>query len=110
MRHALCIGINDYPGTGSDLAGCVNDAHDWGEELTKRSFDVELMLDAQATGDAMRAAMRRRLRTASAGDVVVITYSGHGTWVRDRDADESDGRDEALCPYDISTAGPLLDD
>ena len=28
-KRALCIGINDYPGTGSDLAGCVNDAHDW---------------------------------------------------------------------------------
>jgi hypothetical protein len=110
MRHALCIGINDYPGTGSDLVGCVNDAHDWAEELTKRSFDVELMLDSEATGDAMRAAMRRRLRAASAGDVVAVTYSGHGTWVRDRDADELDGRDEALCPYDIATAGPLLDD
>ena len=28
-KHALCIGINDYPGTGSDLSGCVNDANDW---------------------------------------------------------------------------------
>ena len=25
-KRALCIGINDYPGTGSDLTGCVNDA------------------------------------------------------------------------------------
>jgi len=25
-KHALCIGIDDYPGTDSDLAGCVNDA------------------------------------------------------------------------------------
>jgi hypothetical protein len=110
MRYALCIGINDYPGTGSDLAGCVNDANDWADELTKRSFDVELMLDADATGDAMREAMRRRLHAAESGDVVTITYSGHGTWVRDVDGDEPDGRDEALCPYDIRTAGPLLDD
>lgn len=29
-RRALCTGINDYPGTDSDLAGCVNDAADWG--------------------------------------------------------------------------------
>ncbi len=33
-KKALCIGINDYPGTGSDLAGCVNGAllrtrNDW---------------------------------------------------------------------------------
>jgi hypothetical protein len=27
-KNALCIGINDYPGTQSDLKGCVNDAND----------------------------------------------------------------------------------
>ena len=110
MRYALCIGINDYPGTGSDLAGCVNDAQDWAEELTKRGFGVETMLDAQATGEALREGMRRLLRNAVAGDVVVFTYSGHGTWVRDDNGDEPDGRDEALCPYDITANGPLLDD
>jgi hypothetical protein len=110
MKHALCIGINDYPGTGSDLSGCVNDAEDWAEELTKRGFDVAVMLDAEATGDAMREAMRGRIRAAAPGDVVVITYSGHGTWVRDVDGDEPDHRDEALCPYDVASAGPLLDD
>jgi hypothetical protein len=110
MRHALCIGINDYPGTGSDLSGCVNDAHDWAEELTKRGFGVTTMLDAEATGEAMREGMRQLLRGASSGDVVVITYSGHGTWVRDDNGDEPDGRDEALCPHDIGSNGPLLDD
>jgi metacaspase-1 len=110
MKYALCIGINDYPGTGSDLSGCVNDAHDWSQELTKRGFDTELMLDAEATGDAMRDGIRRKLQAASSGDVVVITYSGHGTWVRDDNGDEPDGRDEALCPYDIAAHGPLLDD
>lgn len=23
-EYALCIGINDYPGTGSDFSGCVD--------------------------------------------------------------------------------------
>jgi hypothetical protein len=110
MKYALCIGINDYPGTGSDLAGCVNDAQDWAEELTKRGFDTELMLDGQATGEAIRAGIRGKLAQAGSGDTVVITYSGHGTWVRDDNGDEPDGRDEALCPHDIFTNGPLLDD
>lgn len=110
MRHALCIGINDYPGTGSDLAGCVNDANDWADELTKRGFAVERLLDGEATGDAMRSAMRRLITAAGYGDTVVITFSGHGTWVRDSDGDEPDGRDEALVPYDIAAHGPLLDD
>ena len=39
-KRALCIGINDYPGTGSDLAGCVNDANDWGDALQGRGFEV----------------------------------------------------------------------
>lgn len=110
MKLALCIGINDYPGTGSDLRGCVNDAHDWADELAKRDFDVRTLLDAQATGDAMRAGIRERLDAAASGDTVVITYSGHGTWVADLDGDEPDRRDEALCPYDVGRRGPLLDD
>jgi hypothetical protein len=109
-KTALCIGINDYPGTGSDLAGCVNDARDWGDALTERFFETDLLLDAEATGDAIRERIRGKLAGASSGDVVVITYSGHGTWVPDEDGDEPDHRDEALCPYDIFTAGPLLDD
>lgn len=110
MRYALCIGVNDYPGTDNDLAGCVNDAQDWADELTKRGFDTELMLDSEATGEAMRAGIRRKLAGAATGDRVVITYSGHGTWVPDDSGDEPDGRDEALCPYDIFTNGPLVDD
>jgi len=34
-KRALCIGINDYPGTDFDLSGCVNDAHDWAQALTR---------------------------------------------------------------------------
>jgi len=107
-KTALCI--NDYPGTGSDLAGCVNDARDWADALTERFFSTDVLLDAEATGEAIREGIRRKLGGASSGDVVVITYSGHGTWVPDDDGDEPDRRDEALCPYDVFTAGPLLDD
>ena len=28
-KKALCIGINNYPGTHMDLQGGVNDANDW---------------------------------------------------------------------------------
>ncbi|MFM9768159.1 caspase family protein, partial [Streptomyces scabiei] len=52
-KKALCIGINDYPGTGSDLAGCINDAHDWAAELGARGYEVAKLLDKQATRAAM---------------------------------------------------------
>jgi hypothetical protein len=47
---------------------------------------------------------------AQAGDSVIITYSGHGTWVPDTSGDEPDNRDEALCPHDINSGNALLDD
>ncbi len=107
---ALCIGINNYPGTENDLAGCVNDANDWAAELKKRSFQVSTLIDQQATKAKMMSGIESALSKAVKGDVVVITYSGHGTWIADEDGDEEDGRDEALCPHDIATAGPLSDD
>lgn len=109
-KHALCIGINDYPGTHMDLAGCVNDANDWAVLLGARGFDVKTLLDAQATKAAMVEGFRSVIGLAASGDVVVITYSGHGTYVPDTDGDELDGLDEALCPYDLQTNGAALID
>ena len=110
-RIALCIGINNYPGTHMDLMGCVNDARDWSDELASRAFTVTTLLDAQATKAAMVDAFKAVIRRGASGDMVVITYSGHGTYVPDLNGDEVDGLDEGLCPYDLQTGGQaLLDD
>lgn len=109
-KKALCIGINDYPGTQNDLSGCINDANDWATELDSRGFTVSKMLDSQATHTAMTAGITSLINGAIKGDTLVITYSGHGTWVPDSSGDEPDGRDEGLCPWDIGNTGPLLDD
>lgn len=110
-KTALCIGVNNYPGTHMDLHGCVNDAQDWSAVLAARGFGVTTLLDARATKAAMSKAMRGVVGGAKKGDVVVITFSGHGTYVPDLNGDEADGLDEALCPYDLQTGGgALLDD
>ncbi|MGE4560554.1 MAG: caspase domain-containing protein [Desulfobulbus sp.] len=109
-KKALCIGINDYPGTANDLSGCINDANDWAQVLAQNGFAVEQLLDAAATKAAMMAAIGSMIEGASKGDSLIFTYSGHGTWVPDRSGDEADGRDEALCPHDLATKGALLDD
>src|SRR4051794_33310661 len=88
--HALCIGINQYPGTGYDLRGCVNDAEDWATRLDKRGATVVTLLDEAATGAAIRAAIVERLAAADPGDLVVITWSGFGTWVPDIDGEHVD--------------------
>ncbi|RJP17075.1 MAG: caspase family protein [Candidatus Abyssobacteria bacterium SURF_5] len=109
-KNALCIGINDYPGTGSDLSGCVNDANDWADVLKGRGFTVQRILNKDATGEVMRSSIRELIRAAKKGDSVIITYSGHGSFVPDLDGDEPDGTDECLCPHDISSNGPITDD
>lgn len=110
-KTALCIGVNNYPGTHMDLHGCVNDAEDWSAELTARGFAVTRLLDAKATKAAMAKGFKAIIAGAKKGDVVVITFSGHGTYVPDLNGDEADGLDEGLCPYDLQTGGAaLLDD
>lgn len=109
-KKALCIGINDYPGTQNDLAGCVNDMQDWAEALEGRGFAVQTMADAQATKANMVAAISALVGGAQPGDSLVITYSGHGTYAPDSSGDEPDGLDEALCPYDIDKGSVLIDD
>lgn len=109
-KKALCIGINDYPGTANDLSGCINDAQDWSSALQARGFSVISLLDSAATKAGMITQMQRLIGEAQPGDSVVITYSGHGTWVPDDSGDEPDNRDEALCPHDINSGNALLDD
>ncbi len=109
-KIALCIGINDYPGTDSDLSGCVNDANDWGAALKKRGFTVSTLLDSAATGKAMRTKIAALIGSAASGDLVVIQCSGHGSFVPDEDGDEPDGTDECLCPHDVRSKGPITDD
>jgi hypothetical protein len=102
-RKALCVGINDYPGEGSDLNGCVNDAKAWAALLVDHydfaSSDVKILLDAEATKSAMISGLKALLLGARSGDALVFTNSSHGTYVADTDGDEPT-YDEALCPYD----------
>jgi metacaspase-1 len=106
MKKALCIGINNYPGTSNDLQGCVNDAYDWSALLNEYGFQTSLMLDSQATRQNIKAALDGLVASAAVGDVIVFTYSGHGTQSLDLGGDEDDAYDEALYVYD----GTILDD
>ncbi len=69
-----------------------------------------MLLDRQATGKVMREEIARLVGEAKGEDSIVITYSGHGSFVPDEDGDEPDGTDECLCPYDIRSKGPITDD
>lgn len=102
-RRALCVGLNDYPLADMDLKGCVNDAGDWAEMLTKHydfaHDDVTMLLDSEATKAGILGALGNLLAGATRGDVLVFTNSSHGTYVADASGDEM-LYDEAICPYD----------
>ena len=109
-KQALCVGINDYPGTDMDLGGCVNDAKDWQSLLEGRGYSTTRLLDAEATRASIRAALEELVRKAKDGDSLVFTFSGHGSWLPDDDRDEPDARDEMMCPHDVMKDQFLLDD
>jgi metacaspase-1 len=106
MKKAICIGINNYPDPANHLNGCLNDAQDWSVLLEGYGFEVTKILDAQATKDNIIGTFNNLIGEAGEGDVVVMTYSGHGTQVLDTNNDEDDMYDEALYVYD----GVIVDD
>jgi Caspase domain len=105
-RHALVIGIDEYPGFGPEdqLAGAVRDALIMEEVLVSRhgfaSGDVLRRLGAEATRRALLDSLESIRGRVGSGDQVVFFFSGHGSQVTDRERDEGDGLDETLVPFD----------
>jgi len=113
-KRALLIGINKYQAAGADLRGCVNDVKDLSKALVEfhgfRKGDITLLTDLAATKKAMEAGIKALIRDSKKGDVALLHFSGHGSHVPDDNRDESDGRDEILCPADLDWDDPLRDD
>lgn len=116
QRWALLIGINDYPKLAPkyQLTGCLNDVNAIEELLTGEQFCfprqnvLKLISPADsATTLPTRKNIIRAFQThlvenegIKAGDIIVIYYSGHGSYIPDLHQDEEDGYDETLVPCD----------
>jgi hypothetical protein len=82
--HALVMGINDYPNLGSraSLRGARPDAEDIAAVLQKEGVtDLTSLLDHDVTREHVVAQMNKLVQTSKAGDLVIISYSGHGMQV-----------------------------
>jgi len=106
--HLLAIGLN-YAGTNNALRGCVNDAQAWMQQFGPIAQSQFMLTETEATKAGIVSAIAHTLSKLAAGDTAIITYSGHGTYIPDQSGDETDRRDEALCPYDLNK-NLLLDD
>src|SRR6185312_5479433 len=107
-KHALLIGIDKYPnlGDGQQLKGCVNDALRLRSVLEERfafpTAGIVPLHNEKATRDAILTSLRDLARRVGPGDVVVVSFSGHGS--RTRTTDDPTGWDESIVPYDSGRA------
>lgn len=112
-KLALIITIGDYPeGTGWGDISSNNDFELIQGALLRHRFpeaNIVRLRDSEATREGIERALAELLESISAGNVVVIHYSGHGQQVTDDDYDEIDGYDEALVPWGAPVARPGYD-
>ena len=90
-KYAIVIGINDYPGTGSDLQYTVADADEMTNVLLNiyKFDDVIELIDAAATKTAIYNAIADVKTSAKLGDEVVFFFSGHGAKGKADDGDKN---------------------
>ena len=104
-NRAVVFGLN-YPGTGMQLAGCVNDAKRFACELVRRGHlkpaEIYLCLNEVNTAENMRAKLRWLAADARAGDLRVAFYSGHGAQMASVSNTERDRLDEVWVPTDFA--------
>lgn len=116
QKWALLIGINDYPSYAPEyqLKGCINDIEAIEKVLTSNQFcfpmqNIKKLTSPAAhpsqlaTRDNILAAFHTHLIENIAiqrGDIVIIYYSGHGSYMPDSHNDEDDGYDETIVPCD----------
>jgi hypothetical protein len=113
---SLHIGINHvdtnhYQGWDGRLRGCENDALFYHQLAVKEGCIVSKLLLNSDTSNLPTAGnvldfLDYSIAELDAGDNLIITYSGHGGILEDKNYDEQDFQDETWCLYDRQ----LLDD
>src|SRR5688500_19498444 len=58
------------------------------------------MTESQATSSAVISAIGQASRSLTSGDILLLTYSGHGGQFDDVNGDEDDGQDETWVLWD----------
>lgn len=110
---SLHIGLNTidagHYGTNGALRGCENDARAMQRIAAQMGFKTTMLLSQQATSGRLLAELANAAQSLEAGDMLLLTYAGHGSQVRDLAGDEADGKDETWCVYDRMILDDELD-
>ena len=108
---ALTLGLNavdprHYAGWSGELNACEADAEDMAAIAKSKKFSVSTLLTKAATRSRVTNAIQGAAKRLKRGDIFMLSYSGHGGQLPDRNNDEPDGMDETWCLYD----GEIVDD
>lgn len=103
---SLHLGLNaldpdQYEGWDGQLVACEADAKDMESICKKKKFAKStVLLTRNADSLSVKLSISDAAFSLIAGDLFVLTYSGHGGQVPDRNGDDSDSKDETWCLYD----------
>ena len=103
---SIHIGLNTvdpahYNGWDGQLQACEYDAKDMQAIAEAKGFESTIMLSQEATAETVSEAIRRAAGDLDKGDLLFLTYSGHGGQVPDTNSDEKgDATDETWVLYD----------
>jgi metacaspase-1 len=102
---SIHVGLNrlsstHYGGWDGKLDACEFDARDMEKLARSQGFKTTVLKTKSATSTAVTAAITKAADTLKRGDILFLTYSGHGGQVPDTNGDEGDALDETWCLYD----------
>lgn len=112
QSYSLHIGLNavdpnGYDGWKGELFACENDAEVFKTFATNASFQsIHTLLTKEATSKNVLKQLDDAAAKLKAGDLFLLSYSGHGGSIIDVNKDEKDGFDETWCLFDRQ----LIDD
>jgi metacaspase-1 len=112
QSYALHIGLNgvdpkSYDGWNGELFACEADAAVYKSFAEKAGFkSITTLLTKDATSVHVLKHLHDAAKKLKSGDLMLLTYSGHGGSIIDGNGDEKDGFDETWCLYDRQ----LIDD
>ena len=119
IKKALTIGLN-YKNTPNELYGCISDIVNISNVLTSqygylKENIVQLRDDSsspnlQPTYLNILLNLTKIVNESDKLSEIWIHYSGHGSQMRDRNGDETDGLDETIVPMDYQRKGFISDD
>ena len=102
---SIHVGLNrvdpgHYQGWDGKLVACEFDANDMAELAGGKGFATQTLLTEAATAQALTSAVEKTAETLQSGDILLLSYSGHGGQVPDSNGDEQDRMDETWVLFD----------